>query len=90
MMSENPVSNERSKHIDYRIHALSERVADGVVCLIDCASADMLANIFTKNLNAPEFSRHRQVMAGIERHTSPELPTDLTVTGSRMTPPRAQ
>ena len=28
MMSENPVSNDRSKHIDYRIHALRERVQD--------------------------------------------------------------
>ena len=55
MMSENPVSNDRSKHIDYRIHALRERVRDGVVQLIDCASEDMLADVFTKNLPGPAF-----------------------------------
>ena len=88
MMSENPISNERSKHIDYRVHALRERVKDGVVRLIDCASGDMLADVLTKNLPAPDFARHRQVMAGLEDHTSPDLPDDLTVAGPRVTPPR--
>jgi hypothetical protein len=90
MMSENPVSNNRSKHIDYRVHALRERVKDGVVRLIDCASADMLADVLTKNLPAPDFARHRSVMAGLMPHTSPDLPEDLTVPGLRVTPPRAQ
>jgi hypothetical protein len=88
MMSENAVSNDRSKHIDYRVHALRERVRDGVVRLIDCASDDMLADIFTKNLPAPAFIRHRTVMSGMAPHTSPTLPSDLTVPGARTTPPR--
>jgi hypothetical protein len=88
MMSENPVSNDRSKHIDYRVHALRERVKDGVVRLIDCASHDMLADVFTKNLPAPDFERHRTVMAGLAPHTAPDLPNDLTVPGPRVTPPR--
>ena len=79
MMSENPVSNDRSKHIDYRVHALLERVKDGIVRLVDCASVDMLADVLTKNLPAPEFRRHRSVMAGTTSHTSPDLPEDLTV-----------
>jgi hypothetical protein len=90
MMSENPVANDRSKHIDYRVHALRERVKDGIVRLIDCASGDMLADIFTKNLPAPAFVQHRTVMAGLEKHTSPNLPEDLTVAGQRTTPPRTQ
>ena len=89
-MSENPVSNDRSKHIDYRVHALRERVAEGIVRLIDCASADMLADVLTKNLPAQDFARHRDVMAGLNMHTSPELPVDLTVPGSRVTPPRSE
>jgi hypothetical protein len=88
MMSENPVANDRSKHIDYRIHALRERVKEGIVRLVDCSSYDMLADVLTKNLPAPDFARHRQVMAGKEKHTSPDLPTDLTVPGPRTTPPR--
>jgi hypothetical protein len=89
MMSENPVSNERSKHIDYRIHALRERVSDGIVRLVDCASEDMLADIFTKNLPGPAFIRHREVMSGIKAHTSPALPADLNIPGPRNTPARA-
>ena len=88
MMSENPVANNRSKHIDYRIHALCERVQSGDVRLVDCASADMLADVFTKNLPAPDFIRHCTVMSGLAPHTSPELPLDLTVPGPRTTLPR--
>jgi hypothetical protein len=88
MMSENPVSNDRSKHIDYRVHALRERVKEGVVRLIDCPTTDMLADIFTKNLPAPAFQRHAIVMSGLAHHTSPDLPSDLTVAGPRTTPPR--
>ena len=90
MMSKNPVANDRSKHIDYRVHALRERVKDGVVRLIDCASADMLADVFTKNLPAPDFARHSKVMSSLAQHTSPDLPEDLTVPGPRVTPPRVQ
>jgi len=89
MMSENPVSNDRSKHIDYRVHALRERVSNGIVRLIDCASEHMLADIFTKNLPGPAFRRHRDVMSGLKPHTSPDLPADLTVPGPRLTPARA-
>jgi hypothetical protein len=88
MMSENPVSNDRSKHIDYRVHALRERVRDGIVRLIDCASEDMLADVFTKNLPAQAFMRHRAVMSGKAPHTAPPLPADLTIPGPRTTPPR--
>jgi hypothetical protein len=88
MMSENPVSNDRSKHIDYRVHALRERVKDGVVRLIDCPTLDMLADVLTKNLPAPDFERHRTVMSGMAPHTSPDLPVDLTVPGPRVCPPR--
>jgi hypothetical protein len=88
MMSENPVANDRSKHIDYRVHALRERVKEGVVRLIDCESDNMLADIFTKNLPAPAFVKHRTVMAGLAPHTSPPLPDNLNIPGSRTTPPR--
>jgi hypothetical protein len=87
-MSENPVSNDRSKHIDYRVHALRERVKEGIVRLVDCPSTDMLADVLTKNLPAPDFARHRKVMSGMAPHTSPDLPQDLTVPGPRTTPPR--
>ena len=88
LMSENPVANDRSKHIDYRVFALRERVADGTVRLIDCSSHDMLADPLTKNLPAPDFIRHRNVQLGHARHTSPAIPLDLTVGGPRISTPR--
>ena len=84
MMSENPVANDRSKHIDYCVHALRERVQEGIVRLLDCPSADVLADALTKNLPRPDFRRHAKVMSGTERHTSPSLPKDLTIPGPRV------
>ena len=87
-MSENPVANDRSKHIDYRVHALRERVAQGIVRLIDCLTYDMLTDVLTKNLPAPDFTRHSEVMSGKAHHTSPALPSDLTKAGPRVCLPR--
>jgi hypothetical protein len=88
MMSKNPVSNDRSKHINYSVHALREKVKDGVVRLTDCPTLDMLADVLTKNLPAPDFHKHRKVMSGKAFHTSPDLQADLTVPRPRICPPR--
>jgi hypothetical protein len=64
LMSQNPVNRERSKHIDYRVHALRDRVAAGEVILIDCASRDMVADPLTKNLPAEAYLRHRDTQLG--------------------------
>jgi hypothetical protein len=71
MLSENPGVHSRSRHIDFRVMALRERVADGTVKVYDCASHDMLADPFTKSLASEPFSRHRQVLLGSARATSP-------------------
>ncbi len=64
-MSANPVHQERSKHIDFRVHALRERVIAGEVVLIDCASRDMVADSFTKNLPADAFLCHSTAQLGL-------------------------
>ena len=74
MMSENPVHKERSKHVDYRIHSLKERVRDGHVRVLDCPTHDMLADTLTKQLPGPAHRRHTLVQLGKERHTSPAPP----------------
>ena len=51
--SQDPVSRERTRHIDIRRHDLRGRVADGTVRLVPCATGDMVADIFTKSLPAP-------------------------------------
>ena len=88
LMSENPIANDRTKHIDYRIHALRERVKDGHVRCIDCPTYDMLADPFTKNTDAETFTRHAQTYFGNIPHTAPPITTDLTRAGPRNTVPR--
>ena len=68
MLSENPVRNERTKHIDYRVHSLRDRVKAGTVKLVDCPTADMLADALTKALPSPAFTRHRDIMMGNKPH----------------------
>lgn len=88
MMSENPVHKERSKHIDYRVHALRERVADGVVRLLDCPTVDMTADMGTKSLPAPALQKpHRDTALGLLKPTTPPIPKDLSVRGGGSAPP---
>ena len=75
MLSLNPVLKERTKHVDYRVHALRERVADNVVRVLDCPTADMLADPMTKQVPAPAHSRHTLVMLGKNPSTAPPPPT---------------
>jgi hypothetical protein len=88
MMSENPVAYERSKHIDYRVHALRDRVAKGHVGLLDCPTHDMVADYLTKAVTAETFERVREVAGGNMPHTAPEIPDDLTKAGPRVFEPR--
>jgi hypothetical protein len=50
----------------------------------------MLADVLTKNLPAPDFARHRDVMSGLMRYTSPDLLVNLRVPGPRICLPRTQ
>jgi hypothetical protein len=69
-LSESPITS-RSRHIDFRVMSLRERVADGVVKVYDCPTHDMLADPFTKNLPREPFERHRQVLLGKAPASSP-------------------
>jgi hypothetical protein len=64
IMSENPVQTECSKHIDYCVHSLCDCVSAGVVCLVDCASCHMVADLLTKNLLADAFICHSDYQLG--------------------------
>nr|AAZ28937.1 polyprotein [Phanerochaete chrysosporium RP-78] len=50
----------RSKHIDIRHHFIRERITDGDIKVIHCASADNIADMFTKALPRP---KHRAALA---------------------------
>jgi hypothetical protein len=77
MLSLNPVLRERTKHVDFRVHALRERVADHVVRVVDCPTADMLADPMTKQLPAPAHMRHTLVMLGLKPSTAPPPPASF-------------
>jgi hypothetical protein len=82
MLSETFSHRERSKHIDFRIFSLRDRVAAGVVRLVDCPTVDMVADLLTKNLPGPAFLRHRATILGFSPHTAPALPASLSVVSS--------
>jgi len=54
--------SSRSKHIDIRYHFLRSHISDGSFIITWIPSVDMPADVFTKPLPDPVFSRHRSVL----------------------------
>jgi hypothetical protein len=72
MISEHPTAYKgRAKHIDMRVHALRDYVAQHTVKLVRCPTYDMTADCLTKALPSPAFLRHRAVLLGASAHTAP-------------------
>jgi hypothetical protein len=71
LLAANPVHREKMKHVDICLHNLRDNVANGVVTLLACPTADMTADALTKALPKPAFLRHREVMLGQAPHTAP-------------------
>lgn len=61
-LSNSPAISTRSKHIDIRHHFIRDHVLDGSFSTTWLPTADMPADIFTKALPFPVFSRHRDVL----------------------------
>ena len=61
-LSNSPAISARSKHIDIRHHFICDHVLDGSFSTTWIPTADMPADIFTKPLPLPAFSRHRDVL----------------------------
>ena len=61
-LSNSPAISARSKHIDIRHHFIRAHIQDGYFSTIWIPTADMPADIFTKPLPFPVFSRHRDVL----------------------------
>jgi hypothetical protein len=52
----------RTKHIDIRYHFIRERIESRDIQITYCATADMVADIMTKALHAPQFLRLRHLL----------------------------
>jgi hypothetical protein len=61
-LSNSPAVSARSKHIDIRHHFIRAHVQDGSFSTTWIPTGDMPADIFTKALPFPLFSRHRDVL----------------------------
>ena len=61
-LSNTPAISARSKHIDIRHHFIRDHVLDGSFSTTWIPTADMPADIFTKSLPLPAFTRHRDVL----------------------------
>jgi hypothetical protein len=59
-LAENPVSHQRSKHIDMRYKFIRENVVAGVIVPLYVPTGDNIADIFTKNTTRTVFQKHVQ------------------------------
>ena len=60
MMSENPTSRDRSRHVDVKVHFLRDLVRDGHIKLVKCAGTQNVSDALTKSLPRPAFEKHRE------------------------------
>nr|AAB51275.1 reverse transcriptase, gag, polyprotein [Volvox carteri f. nagariensis] len=58
----NPITSERSKHIDVIHHFVREKESSGSVSFQYCPSHDMVADVLTKPLALVKFSKFRECM----------------------------
>jgi histone deacetylase 1/2 len=66
-----PILNSKSKHIDIMHHYARERIADKAFAFQYVPGADNVADLFTKPLDWPTFSRHRAKLL------CPKMPASL-------------
>ena len=63
------IDSERTKHWDYKVHWLREKVQRGDITFAWVASADQMADSFTKALPRPAFELQRNHNMGIRPHS---------------------
>jgi len=66
-IASNPVTEKRSKHIDIRYHYIREVIEDKLVEVFYIEGENNPADMFTKNLAAPKFTKFRALL-GLEFH----------------------
>jgi hypothetical protein len=77
-LTRNPVAHAKNKHIDIADHYVRELVTAGVISTSHISTVDMVADIFTKPLDAVKFSAHAATLTG-----QPPKPSKHKVAGSK-------
>ena len=62
VVARNPISHNRTKHIDIKFHYVREALEDGIIDLIYCPTEQMAADILTKPLTHQRFDTLRLEM----------------------------
>ena len=63
-MVKNPVSNERSKHIDIKHHFIREKYSEGLIDVCYVPTGENLADIFTKPVTKPKLQKYQPILFG--------------------------
>ncbi|XP_074347508.1 secreted RxLR effector protein 161-like [Apium graveolens] len=70
-MAENPINNNRTRHITLKHHFIRDAVEDDEIKLLFCPSEDQVADIFTKVLPKHRFQKLREAL-GIRQYVKGE------------------
>ena len=57
-MAKNPQFHKRTKHVELRWHWVRDLTNDGLINIVDCRDPQQTADILTKQIPRPKFSRH--------------------------------
>jgi len=63
-LSKNPVSHQRSKHIDIRYHFIRTELNNGKIAIKYCPTADMVADVMTKPATKFKLEKFRSFIFG--------------------------
>ena len=58
-IARNPQFHGRTKHIDIKFHFVRQQLENGTIALLFCESSNMLADVLTKGLLAPQHNKLR-------------------------------
>ncbi|XP_071735125.1 uncharacterized mitochondrial protein AtMg00810-like [Rutidosis leptorrhynchoides] len=61
-LAENPVFYARTKHIEVHYHYVREKVLEGEIKMMPTKTDEQVADIFTKSLSKPKFTKFREAL----------------------------
>ena len=73
-IADNPVSQRKTTHMDIRFHFIRDYVIDGTVSIEYCPTREMLADIMTKVMHKPTFTRLRsKIISDVHEYLTSDL-----------------